>query len=486
MTKFFFNALSFFRPVFSRNSPWLLFCMIIIGFIGAAEMVGVTSFCRYQGLGASDYNAILHFFRSGAWSLALIMCQWHTSVLSQEVTVMTKRRAVLAGDHTYAPKDGRRMPGVVTLHQDSETQSKPSYFRGHHWGSICLMIGSFLNPFGLPLSLNIHQGMDHITDENTEKEDKKKPKDNLKTRIVQMALDFALRHNQPCILTLDAYFPGASVFNLANSIWSIELKQPLVTLIIRAKKNCVAYYEAKVPEGKKGPGRPPKYGTKVKLTDFFELPHLFSKAQCQVYGKTEEISFMVINQLWKPTGEMIRFVLAVTGRGPIVLMCSDLNQDPMSAIRLYCMRVRIEIMFDMLKNVLGAFCYRFWSKGMPEHSRKPKKNKYLKKPATEDIKTVRLCWDAYERFAMLAAITLGLLQLIALKYPQAVWERTDFYLRTRSRLIPSERTVKSVMARLLISNLFIVAPIAIMRKIKDRYLRGKDTYNHSVPGNLAN
>ncbi len=78
---------------------------------------------------------------------------------------------------------------------------------------------------------------------------------------------------------------------------------------------------------------------------------------------------MAINLLWKPTGDMIRFVLAVTSRGPIVLMCSDLNQDPLSAIRLYCMRVRVEIMFDMLKNVLGAFSYRFWSKGMPKHSR---------------------------------------------------------------------------------------------------------------------
>ncbi len=248
MICFFFNALSFFRPVFSRNSPWLLFCMIIIGFVGATEMVGVTSFCRHWGLGASGYNAILHFFRSGAWSLAMIMYQWHTFVLSQEVTVMVKGRALLAGDHTYVPKDGRQMPGVVTLHQDSETQSKPSYFRGHQWGAICLMVGTFSSPFGLPLSLNIHQGFTHITDEKEEKKIEKN-NDNLKTRIVRTALDFAIRHNQPCVLTLDAYFPGAPVFNLANSIWSIELKQPLATLIIRAKKNCVAYYAAKVPEG---------------------------------------------------------------------------------------------------------------------------------------------------------------------------------------------------------------------------------------------
>ncbi len=87
---------------------------------------------------------------------------------------------------------------------------------------------------------------------------------------------------------------------------------------------------------------------------------------------------------------------------------------------------------------------------------------------------------------MSAAIASGLLQLIALKFSQAVRERTDFYQRTRSRLLPSERTVKAVMARILISNLFIVAPVAIIREIKERYFGGKGAYHHSVPKDLAN
>ena len=265
----------------------------------------------------------------------------------------------------------------------------------------------------------------------------------------------------------------ASVFNMVYSIWAIELKQPLVTLIVRAKNNCVAYYEAKKPEGKKGQGKPPKYGKKVKLTDFFDQRHLFSQAQCSVYNKMEEISFMTINLLWKPTGHLIRFVLAITSRGPIVLMCSDLNQEPLLAIQLYCARTRIEIMFDMLKNLLGAFNYHFWSKLMPRHSRKPKSNKELKQPAENELEKVQLCWDAYERFVMLAAISLGLLQLIAVTYSDGIWNHFDSYLRTCSRQLPSERTVKHVMARLLGRNLFISAPVAIMRDIRQRYFKGK-------------
>jgi len=465
MLNYFFNALSSFRHVFSYRSTWLVFCMVIIGFIGTSEMVGVTSFCRFFGLGESGYKSFLHFFRYSTWSLELLVFQWTTFVLAQGKTVVKQGRAVLAGDHTYVPKDGRLMPGVVTVHQNSETQSKPSYFRGHQWGAISLLIGSLAAPFGLPLALSIHQGLIHIGKENEN--------ETLQTRIMSMAINFALKHNLPSILTLDAYFPCASVFNMVYSIWSIELQQPLVTLIVRAKNNCVAYFEAQKTEGKTGPGKPAKYGKKVKLKDFFDQRHLFSQAQCSVYNKMEEISFMTINLLWKPTGHFIRFVLAITSRGPIVLMCSDLNQEPLLAIQLYCARTRIETMFDMLKNLLGAFNYHFWSKVMPRHSRKPKSNKDLKQPAENELEKVQLCWDAYERFVMLAAISLGLLQLIAVTYSDGIWNHFDTYLRTRSRQLPSERTVKHVMGRLLAINIFISAPAAIMRDIRQRCFKGK-------------
>lgn len=483
MLGYFCSMLYAFRRVFSRQSTWLVFCMILIGFVGGSEMVGVTSFCRYWGFDVNGYYTFLHFFRYSSWSVEMVINQWTTFVLTQGVAVMVEGRAVLAGDHTYVPKDGRRMPGVVTLHQDSETQSKPSYFRGHQWGAVSLTIGSLLRPFALPLALGIHQGLVHITKEN---EAESEAEDNLKSRIIQMALEFSLRHNLPCILTLDAYFPSASVFNLAYSIWSIDFKAPLVTLIIRAKKNCVAYYEAESIKGKKLPGRPAKYGEKVKLIDFFDKPHLFSKKQCLVYGKMEEISVMVVNLLWRPTGNLIRFVIATTSRGSIVLMCSDLNQDPILAIRLYCTRTRIEIMFDMLKNLMGAFCYRFWSKRMPRHSRKPQKNKDLKKPSSKNIEKVRLYWNAYERFTMLAGIALGSLQLIALKFSGEIWEGYDGFLRTRSRELPSERTVKHVMTRLLIGNFFIFAPIAIMREIRKHYFRKNFHFYHYDPVEYVN
>lgn len=228
----------------------------------------------------------------------------------------------------------------------------------------------------------------------------------------------------------------------------------------------MAYFEAQIPQ-KKGPGRPPEYGEKVRLLELFDHQHLFSKIECTIYGKIEQISITSLDLLWKPTAGLIRFVLAITSRGPIVLMCSDLHQDPVMALELYCARVRIETMFDMLKNVMGVFRYRFWTKGLPRHSRKPRKNKYLNPPMGIDQKRkVRRCFDAYERFVMIGSIALGLLQLISLKYQNSVWREFQGFLRTKSRSLPSERTVKFVIANLLIVDLFSSAPGAIIREIQ--------------------
>ena len=202
------------------------------GFLGSSELIGITSFSRIQGLGESAYKAFEHFFRFSNWSVSLLISQWSCFVLSQKVMVKIQDRVVLAGDHTYVPKDGRQMPGVVTLHQNSATQTKPSFFRGHCQGAICAIAGTINKPFGLPPDLGIHQGTIHIG-ENTEES-----KETLGTRIVKMALAFAIKNDAPCLLLLDAYFPCRAVINLACSVWSIKLKKPLLTLIIKGKKSC--------------------------------------------------------------------------------------------------------------------------------------------------------------------------------------------------------------------------------------------------------
>jgi hypothetical protein len=71
------------------------------------------------------------------WSLSELTRHWEVFVLAQQQVVELHGRCVLLGEHTYIPMSANKAavcPGVVTIHQESETQSKPSYFRGQWWG----------------------------------------------------------------------------------------------------------------------------------------------------------------------------------------------------------------------------------------------------------------------------------------------------------------------------------------------------------------
>jgi hypothetical protein len=324
-----------------------------------------------------------------------------------------------------------------------------------------LLVGSLREAFCLPLEARLHQGFAHLGAAKSTPTDR----DTQGVMLVQMALDFALRHDRLSIVVLDAFFSIGAVFELANSVWSMALKQPYLTILTRAKKSYVAYLDPLVPTPKPR-GRPKKYGDKIKLKTVFEThQEQFLQAECQVYGHVERISYLALNLLWKPRKGPVRFIFAITSRGPLILMCSDLTMAPLLAIELYCARVRVETMFSMLKSVLGAFAYRFWSKYVPRHSRKPKKNAALKPPPLQHLAEVYQTWQACEGFVMLGCIALGLLQLIALKFPGPIWAAFTRFLRTRSRALPSERTVKEVLAQELTLDFHNPKPSAMMQAI---------------------
>ena len=248
----------------------------------------------------------------------------------------------------------------------------------------------------------------------------------------------------------------------------MALKKPFLEILVRAKKSYVGYLAAEPkPSGRPGPQA--QYGMKVYLMECFDHLHLFEEVECEVYGHIESIRIMSIPLLWKPIRDWVLFIFAITSRGPIVLMCSDLNFSPITALRLYCARTRIEIMFDVLKNVIGAFKFRFWTKYLPKHSRRPVSNRYLKKPQPEHLKKVLECWQAYEVFVFCAIIAQGLLQLIALNFGQRVWQQHNLYLRTKSRELPSEKTVRQVMSRIIMAQLFNLRQNGIIQKIQCQF-----------------
>jgi len=57
-----YHALHHFKSEFSRERSWLLFCAILLSFLAATEMQGVTSMCRYWLSNEQGYHPLLHFF----------------------------------------------------------------------------------------------------------------------------------------------------------------------------------------------------------------------------------------------------------------------------------------------------------------------------------------------------------------------------------------------------------------------------------------
>ena len=66
---------------------------------------------------------------------------------------------MLIGDGIKYPKEGRRMPGVKRLHQESESQSKSPFIFGHMCGAVSIVTGFGKHLFSTPLSIRIHDGL---------------------------------------------------------------------------------------------------------------------------------------------------------------------------------------------------------------------------------------------------------------------------------------------------------------------------------------
>lgn len=154
-------------------------------------------------------------------------------------------------------------------------------------------------------------------------------------------------------------------------------------------------------------------------------------------------------------------------------MCSDLTLSAVAILELYCCRSSIENMFSVLKNLIGGLSYHFWAKLIEKSSRRPKKNKdssTQKAPAATIESKVR----SIEIFVNLSAILVGILQILALRFPKKIWKDNILWLRTFSNVIPSEFIVKSVLAQTIFLNLHKVNAHAIYALIHSRQSQPED------------
>ena len=157
---------------------------------------------------------------------------------------------------------------------------------------------------------------------------------------------------------------------------------------------------------------------------------IFTETNVELYGTIETVQYYCTDLLWgqKPY-QKLRFVLVKYKGVETILVSADLNLNPESIIRLYSYRFKIECTFRELKQVLGGFSYRFWSKSMP------RVNRYLKKGEAHPIEKVKCpqakkrilnTINAIEGYVLFSCIAMGLLQILSISYSNKIEESSNY------------------------------------------------------------
>lgn len=418
------SFLSGFRSCFSREAAFDWFRIIVVGLIVRFDHYGTTSFIRWLFIDPQYYGLILHFFRTSSWTVGELMDSWTKAVVNRFPIIEINGRSLIIGDTIKVGKEARKMPAVTTLRQESEDNAKPELIRGHHFAFIGMLVGSVARAFCVPLQAQLTEGVESLRAQS----------ETIVSRMADLAVLKATQMGRLCYLSLDAYFSVGPAFLILKRAVN-EKGEQLVHLITRAKDNYVGFCDQS-PKGYKDKD-------KIPLIRIFDYPHLFEQAQVMIKGELKTISYLCIDLLWKPVDSLIRFVCVMDGDGRYILMSSDLNLPALDIIAIYNYRAKIEVMFLMLKHLIGGFCYHFWTKSFPSLKRGQRLDiSSLSEEAKQKfIQTL----DAVERFVNLSSLAMGLLEYLSLTRSSLIWKLYEGWLRTSTSDHPSEGVVQSVI-----------------------------------------
>jgi len=441
------------RECCSRTQSFLWLAAVIAGTSTRSDLLGVSSIVRALGLASRYYDNLLDFFHSSAVDPDRLSRKWVEIIFKRLPGIeRVNGMAVLLGDGIKIPKRGRKMPAVKLLHQVSESNTKPEYIMGHSIQVVSVLVAAAGSFFAVPLSGRIHEGLVFSN----------RDKKTLSTKFLSLVDQLGIP--EPFYLVADAYY---ACHSMANGLVASGCH-----LLSRLRKNSVAYLPAAPRVGKKTRGRPLFYGKKVRLFDFFEnTTREWKDAKSPIYGEKGVIlRYLSMDLIWKPIRRLARFVLVDhPTRGRTIFLCTDLTLDPITIIRLYGLRFKIELSFKQAVRTLGVYAYHFWMMTMDKLGRRSG-DQHLHRKTDKYRSAIRRKLAAYHRHIQMGLIAQGVLQCLAVTTPALVWANFGSWLCTiRPGIPPSEMVVMAALRNSLPEFLAGCGPVVILRKfLRDR------------------
>jgi hypothetical protein len=429
--------------------------LVLMGLCCRSDNLGITSFVRVLNLRAGAYHRLLHFFHSKALDLDVLTSCWVRLCLVLFRPFQVGSRLVCLADGIKAPKEGKCMPGVKLLHQQSASNTKPEYIMGHSLQAISLLVHSAGGLVaGIPLTSRIHEGLVFSNRDSK----------TLLDKLVALLFSITRVCNRSVVLVADAYYASGKVI------------RPLLDnghhLVTRAKTNAVAYLPApKVANP--GKGRPRIYGQKVRLKDMAADDSAFTSAPSPVYGERDVVvRFRVLDLLWKPVGCIVRFCIVHHPlRGTIFLLCTDTSLTALEILQLYGYRFKIELGFRQAVHVIGAYAYHFWMLGM-KPLRRGSGEQYLHRTSDEYRAAIRRKLRAYHVHVQLGCIAQGLLQHLSINHTAEVWRCFRSWLRTMNPAMPPSELIVANALRSTLPGILAIPTLAPdLTKIIAKYRR---------------
>jgi len=449
------NAVQELRPACTRARTFLWMVLALVGLCSRVDNAGVTSFVRVLNFGPKAYHRFLHLFHSDALDVDALTSCWTRLCLRLFRPFEVEQRLVLLADGIKAPKEGKRMPGVKMLHQQSASNTKPEYIMGHSLQAISMLVHSAAGQVAaVPLTSRIHEGLVFSNRDTS----------TLLDKLVTLLVGVARCIDRKVLLVADAYYASAKVIT--------PLLKQGHHLISRAKSNAVAYLPAPEPQ-RRGKGRPRVYGDKVRLKDLASDDSAFTSAPSPVYGESNvELRYRVLDLVWRPVGRTVRFVIVHHPlRGTIFLLCTDLTLEPLQILTLYGYRFKIELGFRQAVHVMGTYAYHFWMASM-KPIRRGGGDQYLHR--TPDDYRAGVCRKlrAYHVHVQLGAIAQGLLLHLAINHTAEVWRGFWSWLRTMNPTMPpSELVVANALRTGLPAFIAVCDLVPGLKKIVEAYRR---------------